>query len=141
MAHSASGKHRSHAHTHGHQGESYVLYLDVNGGFPDGHEKQFVVHAKDKVSIILDSFHLQETSPILVTNFPSACKGKGQYVHPVAPVINEESSMTITEQDLYKKYTVFRGFFNAEGSWEIDLQIEDFDGSLQMQVLFLEKDI
>lgn len=48
--------------------------------------------------------------------------------------------MTIQESELLKKYKIFTGFYNSEGSWQVDLQIQDFDGSLFLQVIFIQGD-
>lgn len=110
------------------------MYLDANGSFPATHEKQYIVHANETISIILDSSKIQENTPLLLTNFPTPSKKKGGLNHPPAP---EFKGTSITETQLLKDYKIFEGSYNEEGSWQVDLHIEDFDGSLFVQVIFI----
>ncbi|KAL4459433.1 hypothetical protein ABPG74_018046 [Tetrahymena malaccensis] len=126
-------------HSH-HTGQQFIVYLDQNGSFPNSYEKQYIVHANDSVTITLDSSQLEQKTPILLTNYPEFDKTKNSYIHPIAPEFTESSNMTIQESELLKKYKIFTGFYNSEGSWQVDLQIQDFDGSLFLQVIFIQGD-
>lgn len=125
-AREASGKSTAH---------EFVVYLDANGNFPCANEKQYTVHAHDTVSLILDSSKIQENKPLLLTNFPTPSKkAKAGMTHPQAPEFHGDS---VSEATLFKNYKVFPGSYNEEGSWKVDLHIEDFDGSLFIQVIFV----
>lgn len=121
----------------GTSGGDFIVYLDASGSFPCTNEKQYMVHANDTISIILDTSKIQENTPLLLTNFPTPSKKKTGGCglnHPPAP---EFAAKSITETLLHKNYKVFEGTYNEEGSWQVDLHIEDFDGSLFLQVIFL----
>lgn len=88
------------------------------------------MHANDTITITLDSSKIQESVPLLLTNYPQFDKTKNSFIHPLAPEFTEASNKVVQDADLAKKYKIFTGFYNSEGSWQVDLQIHDFDGSL-----------
>ena len=118
-------------------GDEYLVFLDENGSFPKSYDKQYTVHAGDSLTLVLRSNQLRIAAPILLTNFPTPCPSKNCATHPPAPIIDAASSLSITRADLAKKYKIFHGAYNAEGSWQVDLNIGDFDGSLYLQVIFV----
>ncbi|EGR29515.1 hypothetical protein IMG5_154030 [Ichthyophthirius multifiliis] len=116
----------------------YLVNLEQDGSFPDTHDKVYCLNSNDYLTIVLNSVKFLKFTPLLLTNYPSMNPHKNSYQHPKAPEITQFTTNELKKEDLQKQYKVFSGFFNTEGQWQVDLHIQDFDGSLYLQVIFLE---